>query len=134
MSNLSMHSKDSGSSSSKLSSAGAKIIRSVVVPETEKFVTPEGGGRMTSAPRGRRGGVPPKLSEAGPGRKSSISGSRSQRSLESAMGYRPDSRTAAGTSRGKGWEKTKMWYGGLTQPKQYRGFEHVRGLTGCERY
>jgi hypothetical protein len=122
----SIRSKESGNSS-KLSSAGAKIIRSVVAPGQEKFVTTEGGGRMTAAPRGRRGGVPPKLSEAGPGRMNSIS-VRSQRSIDSAAGFRPDSRTTGHLPKGgvgSGWEKTKMWYGGLTQPKPFRGFEHV---------
>jgi hypothetical protein len=129
-STFSGHSKESSGSggAAKLASAGSKIIRSVVPRGEEKFVTPEGGGRMTAAPRGRRGGVPPKVTETGPGRKSSVSGSRSARSLESAMGYRPESAAAGGPPRQKvagGWDKTKIWYGGLSEPKQFRGFEYV---------
>jgi hypothetical protein len=138
-SGMSIHSGDSAGSSGRISVAGSKLsstLASVSLTD-EKYADK---GKNTSAPRGRGGGVPVKLSEA----KSDRSQYRSVKAkrTQSSMPFRPSSRatnitnlTNYGSGSGSGsefyisgrsWERTKIWSGGLTQPKPYGGFENVR--------
>jgi hypothetical protein len=127
-SGASMHSGDSGGSSGRLSAAGSKLsstLASVNIKDT-KFVDK---GKQTSAPRGRGGGVPMKTTE--------IKNDRAQfRSVkppkpQSSHGFRPSSRAtniedSLSNLGVKTWDRTKIWYGGLSAPKPFQGFEHVR--------
>jgi hypothetical protein len=129
-SGASTHSGDSAGSSGRLSAAGSKLsatLASVSLrDEQEKFVDK---GKQTSAPRGRGGGVPAKASDA----KTDRAKVRSARRMRSSSGLRPSTRATAITNDFdipagmKSWDKTNIWYGGLTGSKPYAGFEEV----GC---
>jgi hypothetical protein len=127
-SGASVHSGDSGGSSGRLSVAGSKLsstLASVSLKE-ERFVDK---GKQTSAPRGRGGGVPMKTTDS----KNDRAQMKSVKPPKprSSHGFRPSSRatTIDENSLGvKSWDRTKIWYGGLTAPKPFQGFEHVRKL------
>src|ERR1700761_2618423 len=115
-SGASMHSGESGGSSGRLSAAGSKLsstLASVNLRDT-KFVDK---GKQTSAPRGRGGGVPMKTTE--------VKNERAQMKSvkipkpQSSHGFRPSSRATTiddgfSTLGLKTWDRTKIWYGGLT--------------------
>jgi hypothetical protein len=100
--------------SSKISSAGSD--------ERKKFATK---GKVTAAPRGRGGGVPPKLAQV-----NSINMHSNNHSFESrgrAPSASSGSQIAAQSqpvSFEKSWQKTKIWTGNGHAPKAYLGFEH----------
>lgn len=124
-SDQSIYSSGSGGSSGRLSAAGSKLSATLtsISLKDEKFI---GKGKDTSAPRGRGGGVPIKLAE-----KNNRDTVRSVRRTQSSHGFRPSSRATTShtgsdvESGARSWARTKTWYGGLTAPKPFRGFEHV---------
>lgn len=125
----SVWSDESGGSSSKASGAGAKKftnkIASLAPGEDDRFVAK---GRQTIAPRGRGGGVPMKAVEAAQDR-ARMHSVKAGRLAASSMGMRPASTSTenSGTlSTLRPWATTKVWSGGVSAPKSYKGFEHVR--------
>ena len=98
--------------SSKISSTGSE--------DTKRYATKK--GKVTSAPRGRGGGVPTKLSQTAgiksPGRQNHSYENRAQSVSSDSQA------TSQPPSYEKSWEKTKMWLGNGSSPKPYLGFEH----------
>ena len=125
----SIHSRDS--SSSNHSGAGAKIVDKLTMREDEKYLAGKTGKKKTSAPRGRGGGVPVKASEA-TNERMAYSSVRSRSMNSSSSLPRPRSRAPTLDSEGnppvKSWDRTRIWYGGLTPKQPFRGFEHVGSL------
>jgi hypothetical protein len=121
-----------GSSSGKLSGTGARKIASkvasIIPSEEDRFVAK---GKQTAAPRGRGGGVPIKAVEAQHDR-ARMRSVKAGRLVGSSLGMRPASLSTEysdTSSTLRPWASTKVWSGGLTPPKSYKGFEHVRYVT-----
>ncbi|KAF2437034.1 hypothetical protein EJ08DRAFT_655180 [Tothia fuscella] len=97
--------------SSKISSAGS---------DEKKFARK---GKVTNAPRGRGGGVPPKLAQAQAMamRSDSHSFTNRTRAPSASSGSQTPSQPM---SFERSWQKTKLWVGKGQSPKPYLGFEH----------
>jgi hypothetical protein len=114
------------SATSRLSSTGGKLSSKLsAINKGEKFVDK---GKQTSAPRGRRGGVPITTTAAKNARDSYRS-VKARKSVVSPPGFRPNNANTAYADMGNApirtWDKTKLWCGGGVVPKPYLGFEHV---------
>jgi hypothetical protein len=114
----------SGRASSSLGHHLTSAMSNMSLEEQKKFIAK---GKMTSAPRGRGGGVPLNKSIADQDRHN-VRSARSRRTASGAFRSQSRATIVCDTDIAAGmrtWDKTKVWHGGLTAPKPFRGFEHV---------